>query len=114
MFDELQRLKLALTGKPLGFKKFVRGGNLLVANVDMDPAQVIGLCRSVMKYNDPDYSGIPNDTPPEEIAPLFIKVCWRHAKEYLLSSFLRSTSLTLSKGRSMIFALLSLRSNFGA
>ncbi|KAJ6469411.1 hypothetical protein C8R45DRAFT_1167059, partial [Mycena sanguinolenta] len=85
LFDELQRLKLALTGKPLGFKKFVRGGNLLVANVDMDPAQVIGLCRSVMKYNDPDYSGIPNDTPPEEIAPLFIKICWRHAKEYLPS-----------------------------
>ncbi|KAF7372724.1 hypothetical protein MSAN_00477700 [Mycena sanguinolenta] len=81
LFDELQRLKLALTGKPFGFKKFVRGGNLLVANVDMDAAQVIGLCRSVMKYNDPEYSGIPNDTPPEEIAPLFIKVCWRHAKE---------------------------------
>ncbi|KAF7377145.1 hypothetical protein MSAN_00133600 [Mycena sanguinolenta] len=81
LFDELQRLKLMLTGKPIPFKKFVCGGNLLVANVDMDPAQVLGLCRSVMKYNDPDYSGIPNDTPPEEIAPLFIKICWRHAKE---------------------------------
>jgi hypothetical protein len=67
-----------VTGKPIPLKKFVRGGNLLVTNVDMDPAQVIGLCRSVLKYNDPEYSGISNDTPPEQISPL---ICWRHAKE---------------------------------
>ncbi|KAJ7860643.1 hypothetical protein B0H13DRAFT_1900882 [Mycena leptocephala] len=79
--DELQHVKLMVTGTPIPLKKFVRGGNLLVTNVDMDPAQVIGLCRSVLKYNDPEYSGISNDTPPEEIAPLFIKICWRHAKE---------------------------------
>ncbi|KAJ7291881.1 hypothetical protein C8J57DRAFT_1588616 [Mycena rebaudengoi] len=80
-FDELQRVKLNITGKPLPFKVFVRGGNLLVTNVDMDAAQVLGLCRSVMKYNNPAYSGIPNDTPPEKVAPRFIKVCWRHGKE---------------------------------
>jgi hypothetical protein len=57
-----------VTGKPIPLKRIVRGGNLLVTNVDMDPAQVIGLCRSVLKYNDPEYSG-----PPEEIAPMFIK-----------------------------------------
>ncbi|KAJ6615770.1 hypothetical protein B0H10DRAFT_1949652 [Mycena sp. CBHHK59/15] len=66
LFDELQHVKLMVTGKPIPLKKFVRGGNLLVTNV-------IGLCHSVMKYNDPKYSGIPNDTPPEQIAPLFIK-----------------------------------------
>jgi hypothetical protein len=80
-FDELQRVKLNVTGKPLPFKVFIRGGNLLVTNVDMDAAQVLGLCRSVMKYNNPAYSGIPNDTPPEKVAPRFIKVCWRHGKE---------------------------------
>ncbi|KAJ7743687.1 hypothetical protein DFH07DRAFT_964017 [Mycena maculata] len=81
LFDELQRVKLMVTGKPIALKRFVRGGNLLVTNVDMDGAQALGLCRSVMKYNDPEYSGIANDTPPEEIASEFIKLCWRHGKE---------------------------------
>jgi hypothetical protein len=82
-FDELQRVKLNVTGKPLPFKISVPGGNLLVTNVDMDAAQVLGLCRSVMKYNNPVYSGIPHDTPPQKVAPRFIKVCWRHGKEYV-------------------------------
>ncbi|KAJ6448604.1 hypothetical protein C8R47DRAFT_1296991 [Mycena vitilis] len=47
----------------------------------MDGQQAIGLCRSVMKHNDPEYSGISNDTPPEEVASEFIKLCWRHGKE---------------------------------
>ncbi|KAJ6573653.1 hypothetical protein B0H10DRAFT_2104909 [Mycena sp. CBHHK59/15] len=70
-----------VTGRPIPLKKFVRGGNLIVANVDMDGAQVLGFCRAVMKYNDPEYSGFSNDTPPEEIAPEIIKLCWRHGKE---------------------------------
>ncbi|KAJ7466644.1 hypothetical protein B0H11DRAFT_1869800 [Mycena galericulata] len=81
LFVELQHVKLMVTGKPIALKKFVRDGNLDVMNVDMDGAQVIGFCRSVMKYNDPKYSGIPNNTPPEKIAPEFIKLCWRHGKE---------------------------------
>ncbi|KAF8217297.1 hypothetical protein K438DRAFT_1954146 [Mycena galopus ATCC 62051] len=81
LFDEIQRIKLSFTRKPFPFKTFVRGGNLLVTNVNMDAAQVIGLTRSVLKYSDPEYSGIPLDTPPEKVAPKFIKVCWRHAKE---------------------------------
>ncbi|KAJ7206565.1 hypothetical protein GGX14DRAFT_367059, partial [Mycena pura] len=81
LFDELQHVKLMVTGKPIPFKRFVRGGNLLVTNLDMDGAQAIGLCRSVMKYNDPEYSGIADNTPLEEIAPEFIKLCWRHGKE---------------------------------
>ncbi|KAJ7906219.1 hypothetical protein B0H13DRAFT_1716365 [Mycena leptocephala] len=47
----------------------------------MDGAQIIGLCRAVMKYNDPEYSGIPMDTRPEDIAGEFIKICCRHSKE---------------------------------
>ncbi|KAJ7434188.1 hypothetical protein B0H11DRAFT_1938859 [Mycena galericulata] len=81
LFDELQRVKLQVTGKPMPLKKFVRGGNLLVMNADMEAAQVVGITRSVMKHNDPEYSGIPNDTPPEKVAPNFVKICWRHAKE---------------------------------
>jgi hypothetical protein len=34
-----------------------------------------------MKHNDPEYSGIPNDTPAEQVASEFVKICWRHAKE---------------------------------
>ncbi|KAJ7774537.1 hypothetical protein DFH07DRAFT_952250 [Mycena maculata] len=81
LFDELQRVKLLVTGKPIGLKKFVPGGNLLVMNADMDGAQILGICRSVMKFNVPAYSGIPNDTPPAKIAPYFVKICWRHSKE---------------------------------
>ncbi|KAJ7455398.1 hypothetical protein FB451DRAFT_1515958, partial [Mycena latifolia] len=81
VFDELQRVKLMVTGKPIPLKKFVPGGNLLVMNSDMDGAQVLGICRSVMKHNVPEYSGIPNDTRPEQVAPHFVKICWRHSKE---------------------------------
>ncbi|KAJ7622550.1 hypothetical protein B0H17DRAFT_1151676, partial [Mycena rosella] len=73
LFDELQRIKREVTGKPLPFKRFVPDGNLLVTNVDMDAAQVMGLCRSALKFSDPEYSGIPRDTPPEQLAPEFIK-----------------------------------------
>ncbi|KAJ7794014.1 hypothetical protein B0H14DRAFT_3558479 [Mycena olivaceomarginata] len=81
LFNELQRVKLIVTGKSLALKEFIPDGNLLVTNVAMDAAQVIGLCRSVMEYNVPEYSGIPRHTPFEEIAPRFVKICWRHGKE---------------------------------
>ncbi|KAJ7886587.1 hypothetical protein B0H14DRAFT_2563264 [Mycena olivaceomarginata] len=34
-----------------------------------------------LKFSDPEYSGIPKDTPPEKVAPKFIKLCWCHGKE---------------------------------
>ncbi|KAJ6553788.1 hypothetical protein DFH09DRAFT_1495357 [Mycena vulgaris] len=81
MFDEVQRVKLMVTGKPMPLKRFVPGGNLQVVNADMDASQVLGICTSVMKHNVPEYSGISNDTLPEKVAPYFIKICWRHSKE---------------------------------
>ncbi|KAJ6613380.1 hypothetical protein B0H10DRAFT_1951537 [Mycena sp. CBHHK59/15] len=81
VFDELQRVKLLVTGRPIPLKRFVPGGNLQVMNADMDGAQIIGICRSVMKHNVPEYRKIPNDTPPEQVAPEFIKICWQHSKE---------------------------------
>lgn len=80
LFDELQRIKKLITGKILGLKRFVRGGNLLVMNADMEAAQVLGAARSIMKHNDPEYSGIPNDTPASEAATYFVKICYRHSK----------------------------------
>ncbi|KAJ7084961.1 hypothetical protein C8R44DRAFT_894074 [Mycena epipterygia] len=84
LFDELQRIKKLITGKILGLKCFVRGGNLLVMNADMEAAQVLGAARSIMKHNDPEYSGIPNDTPASEAATYFVKICYRHSKAAIL------------------------------
>ncbi|KAJ7701298.1 hypothetical protein B0H16DRAFT_1440958 [Mycena metata] len=81
VFDELQRVKLMVTGKPIGLKKLIPGGNLLVMNSDMDGAQILGFTRSAMKHNVFEHSNIPNDTPAEQVAPEFVKICWRHAKE---------------------------------
>ncbi|KAJ7702166.1 hypothetical protein B0H16DRAFT_1832003 [Mycena metata] len=87
VFDELQRVKLMVTGKPIGLKKLIPGGNLLVMNSDMDGAQILGFTRSAMKHNVFEHSIIPNDTPAEQVAPEFVKICWRHAKEYLILVF---------------------------
>ncbi|KAF8144938.1 hypothetical protein K438DRAFT_1992310 [Mycena galopus ATCC 62051] len=74
MFDELQRIKKAITGKVFGMKRFVPGGNLLVMNAEKEAAQVLGIARSIMKTNDPEYSGIPNDTPASLAATYFVKI----------------------------------------
>ncbi|KAJ6533259.1 hypothetical protein B0H10DRAFT_2247304 [Mycena sp. CBHHK59/15] len=61
LFDELQKRKLEVTGKPIAFKIFVPG--------------------VIYYFSDPEYSRIPKDTPPKQIAPKFIKSCLRHGKE---------------------------------
>ncbi|KAJ6513930.1 CPSF A subunit region-domain-containing protein [Mycena vitilis] len=76
VFDEVQRIKLLVTGKPMPLKRFVPD-----MNSDMDAAQILGIFRSVMKANVPEYSHTPNDTPSEKVAPEFVQICWRHAKE---------------------------------
>ncbi|KAJ7462500.1 hypothetical protein FB451DRAFT_1180793 [Mycena latifolia] len=58
LFDELQRVKLFYPEKPI-LRQFVPGGNLRVLNTEMDGAQAIGITRSVMKHNGPEYSKIP-------------------------------------------------------
>ncbi|KAJ7174783.1 hypothetical protein C8R46DRAFT_1252853 [Mycena filopes] len=84
LYDEFQAVKLKLTGKPLAFKRLVEGGNLLALNSDMEAAQVLGGTRSIMKTNNPAYSGISNDTPAEKVAPEFVKLCTTHAKRAVL------------------------------
>jgi hypothetical protein len=39
LFDQLQKIKMLITGKVLGLKHF---GNLLAMNVDMEAVQVLG------------------------------------------------------------------------
>ncbi|KAJ7878223.1 hypothetical protein B0H13DRAFT_1892847 [Mycena leptocephala] len=84
LYDAFQAVKLQVTGKPLAFKRFVKGGNIIAMNSDMEAAQVLGAARSVFKSNDPEYSGISVDTPGEEVAPEFIKLCTTHAKRGVL------------------------------
>ncbi|KAJ7698207.1 hypothetical protein B0H16DRAFT_1903439 [Mycena metata] len=84
LYDEFRSLKVDLTGKPVAFKCFFAGGNLLALNSDMEAAQVLGATLSFMKANNPDYSGISRDTPAERVAPKFIKLCTTHGKRAVL------------------------------
>ncbi|KAJ7693159.1 hypothetical protein B0H17DRAFT_1060317 [Mycena rosella] len=81
LFDEVQRIKFDITGSFLRLKAFVRDGNLLAMIADMEAAQVLGAARSAMKHNDPEYSGIPNNTPASVAATSFVKICFRHTLE---------------------------------
>ncbi|KAJ7733309.1 hypothetical protein B0H16DRAFT_1768608 [Mycena metata] len=81
LYDEFRSLKVDLTGRPIAFKCFFEGVNLLALNSDMEGAQVLGATRSFMKTNNPDYSGISRDTPAERVAPKFIKLCTTHGKQ---------------------------------
>ncbi|KAJ6605219.1 hypothetical protein DFH09DRAFT_1353754 [Mycena vulgaris] len=85
LYDKFQEVKLELTGKPVGFKRFIEGGNILAMNSDMDAAQVLGAARSLSKLNkDEAYSNLAFDTPPEQVAPEIIKLCTTHAKRAVL------------------------------
>ncbi|KAJ6606692.1 hypothetical protein B0H10DRAFT_2228608 [Mycena sp. CBHHK59/15] len=85
LYDKFQEVKLELTGKPVGFKRFIEGGNILAMNSDMEAAQVLGAARSLSKLNkDEAYSNLAFDTPPEQVAPEIIKLCTTHAKRAVL------------------------------
>ncbi|KAJ6500282.1 hypothetical protein DFH09DRAFT_1289819 [Mycena vulgaris] len=85
LYDKFQEVKLELSGKPVGFKRFIEGGNILAMNSDMEAAQVLGAARSLSKLNkDEAYSNLAFDTPPEQVAPEIIKLCTTHAKRAVL------------------------------
>ncbi|KAJ6559034.1 hypothetical protein B0H10DRAFT_1967076 [Mycena sp. CBHHK59/15] len=79
--------------QPMPLKRFVSGGNLLFMNADMDTAQIIGICRSIMKHNVPEYSGIPNDTPPEKVALESLKSVGDIRKSNVANFSVNSTQL---------------------
>lgn len=79
LFDELQKVTLALTGKPLRFKQLTPGGNLIALGVDLEAAQVQGAGLSFLPTNVPEYSMITT-TDPAEIVQYFIRACFAHVK----------------------------------
>lgn len=81
LFDETQASILAITKKPLRFKRLTQGGNLCAMLVDLESAQALGAGDSFLSTNEPEYSGIDIEDP-EEIVQYFIKACHVHIKRY--------------------------------
>ncbi|KJA15424.1 hypothetical protein HYPSUDRAFT_80527 [Hypholoma sublateritium FD-334 SS-4] len=84
LFDNLQKLIKTITGKALAFKRFSTDGNLLCMNADMEAAQVLGAARSILKSVDFQFSGLPPDISPEELAAYFVRLCLTHTKRGIL------------------------------
>ncbi|KAJ7736682.1 hypothetical protein B0H16DRAFT_1466572 [Mycena metata] len=57
LFDKFQAVKLEITGKPIAFKRFVAGGNLIAMNSDIEGP---GGGAPHAKSNDPEYSNLSN------------------------------------------------------
>ncbi|KAG6806939.1 hypothetical protein H0H92_009509, partial [Tricholoma furcatifolium] len=83
MFDELQRLITAVTGKPLLLKRLSKEGTLISFNFDLEIAQVLGVGDSFASTNEPEYSGIPDATPVNELVQYFTRSCYVHVKRGL-------------------------------
>ena len=81
LFDDFQKTVEAITGKPPHFKRLSKGGNLLVMNVDLEIAQVLGAGDSFLTTNEPEYSGIQT-TDPEELIQYVLRLCYTHIKRY--------------------------------
>ncbi|KAJ7712276.1 hypothetical protein B0H16DRAFT_1342718, partial [Mycena metata] len=78
LFDTLREIKVEATGKDLEFKHFTRNGHTLVMNADMEAAQALGAARSLLKTNQPQFSGITT-LDPAIFATYFIKLCCGHS-----------------------------------
>ena len=73
-----------VTGRPLSFARFRKGGNLISINLDLELAQILGIAESML--NNPDaidweFFGINKSTlTPEALASYFMRACLAHAK----------------------------------
>jgi hypothetical protein len=81
IFDELQRVTLVLTGRPLRLKRLSKNGTLISIGVDMELAQALGAGDSFLPTNEPEFSNIHVQTA-EEIIEFFIRACYTHAKRF--------------------------------
>ena len=81
IFDEVQRITLKATGRPLRLKRLSPGGTLITVGVDMELAQVLGACESFFPTNNPGYSNIHVEHA-HELAPYFVRACYTHGKRY--------------------------------
>lgn len=74
-----------LTNQPIRFKRLTQGGQLLVMNLDLEAAQVLGAGDSFMPTNEPAYSGIYT-SEAVQLVTFFIKACMVHVKRFVVSS----------------------------
>lgn len=81
IFDELQRVTLVLTERPLRLKRLSRNGSLVSIGVDMELAQALSAGDSFLPTNEPEYSNIHVQTA-EEIIEFYIRACYTHAKRF--------------------------------
>jgi hypothetical protein len=83
LFDELQKVIVAVTGRSLRFRQFSQGGTLLALNVDMEAAQVLGAGDSFLPTNEPEYSGI--ETRDSAVLMTYVtRVCYTHVKRFAI------------------------------
>ncbi|KAJ6625162.1 hypothetical protein B0H10DRAFT_2186338 [Mycena sp. CBHHK59/15] len=85
LFDTFSEIKIEATGKDLQFQCFVQNGNLLVMNADMEATQALGVVCSILKINQPQFSGITT-LDPAIFAMYFIKICCGHSIWSLVSA----------------------------
>ncbi|KAJ6555917.1 hypothetical protein B0H19DRAFT_1262049 [Mycena capillaripes] len=78
LFDTFREIKIEATGKDLRLARFVQNGNLLVMNADMEAAQAVGAAHSLLKTNQPQFSGITT-LDPAVFGTFFIKICCGHS-----------------------------------
>lgn len=80
----MQKVILHVTKKPIRFKRFHPGGNLICLNADMEVAQVQGACDSFGATIDTEYSGITT-RDADILATYFVRICYSHIKRYVNS-----------------------------
>lgn len=81
MFDLLQKVIEALTGRKMGFKGLCRDGTIIALNVDLEIPQIMGAADSFLASNEPDHSGVTAGSS-EALIPLFIRGCLVHSRRY--------------------------------
>jgi hypothetical protein len=94
IFDELQRVTLELTARPLQLKRLSKNGTLVSIGVDMELAQALGAGDSFLPTNEPEFSNIHVQTS-EEIIEFFIRACYTHAKRFTNIFILFGLMLTI-------------------
>jgi hypothetical protein len=110
LFDGLLKMILDVTGKPLGFKRFTKGGNIKVFNTDMEAAQILGISKSLLKslLLDPLFKidGRVQALNHEMLTRYFVRLCITHVKRYGSWLLLRRLLLRLK----MYSAILDFKS----
>ncbi|KAJ7732028.1 hypothetical protein B0H16DRAFT_1770721 [Mycena metata] len=78
VWEEVQRLVLKFTKKPLKFKGLHKGGKILGVNSDMEAAPLLGLADALVPTVDiePVRAVVLND--PQELLSFILRICYSH------------------------------------